>query len=138
MYAQATEIIRCILVGATLPAGVRTYSPLHEIDYTAISDMGNEERNNIVELFAEELWSVYYFACHKLIVERNRTHGNGTEISFRRFPRDNEQLSTFLENKDESDFTHVEWRTAHNRRTSIKTAGKNERFLTDLQCRIVP
>jgi hypothetical protein len=128
VYAQAVEKIRSILVGATLPAEVRTYSPLHEIDYTAISDLGNEERNDVVDLFTEELWSVYDFAWHKQIVEKNKRHGNGTEISFERFPRDNEELSAFIENKDESDFTHVEWRTANNRRTTIKTAGRAKRI----------
>jgi hypothetical protein len=128
VYAQAVEKMRSILVGATLPAEVRTYSPLHEIDYTAISDLGNEERNDVVDLFTEELWSVYDFAWHKQIVEKNRRHGNGTEISFERFPRDNEELSAFIENKDESDFTHVEWRTANNRRTTIKTAGRAKRI----------
>jgi hypothetical protein len=126
VYAQAVEKIRSILVGATLPEDVRTYSPLHEIDYTAISDLGDEKRNELVDLFTEELWSVYDFAWHKLIVERNKRRGNGTKITFRRFPRDNERLSAFIENKGDSDFTHVEWRTTNNRRTTIRTAGKNE------------
>jgi hypothetical protein len=129
VYAQASEKIRCLLIAASLPEDARTYCALDEFDYTVISDLENDERNVLVDKFMEEIWSVYDFAWHKLIVERNKRHGHGTEISFRRFPRDSDKLSLFIENKDETDFTHVEWRTANNRRTTIKTAGKSIDFV---------
>jgi hypothetical protein len=63
--------------------------------------------------------------------KNKRQHGKGLKKSFGRFPRDSKQLSVFIENKDESDFTHVEWSPANNRRTTIKTAGKSKGFLAD-------
>jgi hypothetical protein len=111
VYSQSIEKIRCMLLSSTTPENVRTYTALDSIDYSAIATvLSNDERSILVDKLVDEIWSVYHYSWHKLIVHNNKKDGRGTALTFDQFPRDSDQLNNFIDGRREGDFPDVDWR----------------------------
>ena len=106
-----------------------TYTPLDSIDYSAIAMvLSNEERFNLVDKLADELWSVYHFSWWKLIAQINKHKGLGTGLTYRQYPKDSDQLNSFVDGKLRGDFTHVKERNPGNYVSHAGMYAKNNKL----------